>query len=679
MTASIANHDAPLILLADDECLSRRILRFLLQKSSYQVVEATNGVECLEYFLIEKPDIVILDGRMPVMDGFTCCQKLRQMPEGGHIPILVLTGLEDEASIEQAFAVGATDYITKPINPIVFTHRLRQIYEASQAAKVIRESEEQHRSVLNSLKEVVFQTNLDGKLTFLNFAWADVTGFAVDESLDKRMIQFIHPDDQSRYLVQILKHTQRITHCCKYTVRFLHCDRGVSWVEVNSCPMFADNGTLIGFSGRLIDVTDRRKKEQYRLVSHTVTRLVAKLDDLKVAMQRWIQVICGNFNWDCGVLWQANSQQTELRNSAIWCRNTPELNQFTQLLKQHTIQFNTEIPEQVWLEQLNFSWEKVLSQLNSKDCQTEDFCLKSNFSLSIKTGGQILGIVIFFSEREQLIEPEFLSLMEALGSQLAQFMKRKQVEETLQRQHVLLQQELQRASQYVRSLLPAPLVGCVNIQSQFVPSMHLGGDAFDYYWLDQDHLIVYLLDVAGHGVKSALLSVSVMNILRSRSLANTDFCCPKSVLSSLNHFFPMSDTGDDYFTIWYGVYNRQSRQITYSSAGHPPALLMRADQDGTQIQELESDGIAIGLFPEYEFENLSCLIEPESSLFLFSDGAYEIQQPDGLLWGFQSFKELLQAYYHAQISGLEYVFRQVKLINLDQPLEDDFSLVEILL
>lgn len=677
MTASIFNHNVPLILLADDEYLSRRILRLLLQKSSYQVVEATNGVECLEYFSVEKPDIVILDGRMPIMDGFTCCQKLRQMQEGEHTPILVLTGLEDEASIEQAFAVGATDYITKPVNPIVFTHRLRQIYEASRIAKVIRDSEEQHRSVLNSLKEVVFQTNLDGKITFLNFAWADVTGFAVGESLGKGMIQFIHPDDQSRYLVQVLKQTQRIAHCGKYTVRFLHCNRGVSWVEVNSCPMFSEDGALIGFSGRLIDVTDRRKKEQYRLVSHTVTRLVAKLDDLNVAMQRWIQVICGNFNWDCGVLWQINSQQTELRSSAIWCRNTPELNQLTQLLKQYTIQLNIGQLEQGWLDQIDSSWQEVLSPTNFNDLQVENFGLKSSLSLSIKTGGQILGIAQFFSEREQLIEPEFLSLMEALGSQLAQFMKRKQVEETLQRQHILLQEELQRASQYVRSLLPAPLFGRVNIQSQFVPSMHLGGDAFDYYWLDEDHLIIYLLDVAGHGVKSALLSVSVMNILRSRALANTDFCCPKSVLSSLNQFFQMSDSGDDYFTIWYGVYNHKNRQLTYSSAGHPPALLMHTSEAENQIQELESDGIAIGLFPEYEFENLIYQIEPGSRIFLFSDGVYEIQKPNGVLWGFQSFKELLKAYLHAQASGLEYVFQQVKLINPDQPLEDDFSLVEI--
>ena len=74
--------------------------------------------------------------------------------------------------------------------------------------------------------------------------------------------------------------------------------------------------------------------------------------------------------------------------------------------------------------------------------------------------------------------------------------------------------ELAEAADYVRSLLPAPLVGNINTQALFVPSAQLGGDCFDHYWLDDDHLAIYLLDVSGHGVGSALLSVSVLNILQ---------------------------------------------------------------------------------------------------------------------------------------------------------------------
>ena len=86
--------------------------------------------------------------------------------------------------------------------------------------------------------------------------------------------------------------------------------------------------------------------------------------------------------------------------------------------------------------------------------------------------------------------------------------------------------ELADAADYVESLLPAPLTGTVSAEWRFIPSTSLGGDAFGYHWLDEDHLAVYLLDTCGHGVGTALLSASAINMLRSQSLPATDFRQP---------------------------------------------------------------------------------------------------------------------------------------------------------
>ena len=154
-----------------------------------------------------------------------------------------------------------------------------------------------------------------------------------------------------------------------------------------------------------------------------------------------------------------------------------------------------------------------------------------------------------------------------------------------------LRADLDEAAEYVSSLLPAPLAGNITTESQFIPSAQLGGDCFDYYWLDSNYLAMYLLDVSGHGVGSALLSVSVLNVLRTQSLPNTDFCRPSQVLSALNNAFQMSAQGDKYFTIWYGVYNAVNRQLVYASAGHPPAVLLTgASETATEVQRLESTG-----------------------------------------------------------------------------------------
>ena len=95
---------------------------------------------------------------------------------------------------------------------------------------------------------------------------------------------------------------------------------------------------------------------------------------------------------------------------------------------------------------------------------------------------------------------------------------------------------------------------------RFVPSAELGGDSFGYHWLDDDHFAFYLLDVSGHGVGSALLSVSAMNALRSQALPQTDFREPGQVLAALNNAFQMDQQNGLFFTIWYGVYHKPTRR-----------------------------------------------------------------------------------------------------------------------
>ena len=97
---------------------------------------------------------------------------------------------------------------------------------------------------------------------------------------------------------------------------------------------------------------------------------------------------------------------------------------------------------------------------------------------------------------------------------------------TIQSQQERIQEELAEAAAYLRSLLPAPFATPFAIDWRFIPSSELGGDAFGYHWIDDDHFALYLLDVCGHGVGAALLSVTVLNVLRSGAMQGTDFRDP---------------------------------------------------------------------------------------------------------------------------------------------------------
>jgi PleD family two-component response regulator len=142
------NNNSPLILIADDDRFTRMMLRQIIEKEGYKVEEVGNGEQCLAAYTRLQPDMVLLDAMMPVMDGFTCCTQLQTLIGDESTPVLMITGLNDQASVDWAFEAGATDFVTKPIHPPVLLRRVRRLIEASWAEKALREREQQYRSVV---------------------------------------------------------------------------------------------------------------------------------------------------------------------------------------------------------------------------------------------------------------------------------------------------------------------------------------------------------------------------------------------------------------------------------------------------------------------------------------------------------------------------------------------------
>ena len=253
-----------------------------------------------------------------------------------------------------------------------------------------------------------------------------------------------------------------------------------------------------------------------------------------------------------------------------------------------------------------------------------------------------------------------------------------QLSQDLQTQKLLLETELAEATEYVKSLLPLPVNNPLSIQFKFLPSRQLGGDCLDYNWLDGDTLAIYLLDVAGHGLKATLPSISVLNILRSRALKDLNYYQPSEVLAALNNTFQMNYQNDKYFTIWYGVYNRVSRQLTYSSAGHPPAIIISGSSPtNTEVTRLKTPGMPVGMFPEAKYVDAYCQIEKSSTLYIFSDGAYEITQENGNLWSLEGLIQILISLQYSVDNQLDYILDYLINLNSKEIFEDDLSIIQV--
>jgi phosphoserine phosphatase RsbU/P len=251
-----------------------------------------------------------------------------------------------------------------------------------------------------------------------------------------------------------------------------------------------------------------------------------------------------------------------------------------------------------------------------------------------------------------------------------------QLTQDLRQQKQRMEAEMAEAEGYVRSLLPPDQTSKIPIQARFLPSQQLGGDCYDYYWLDPDYLVMYLLDVSGHGLGSALLSTSVLNVLRSQSLPDVSFYRPEKVLRALNETFQMGEQNQKYFTIWYGVLNCANRQLLYASAGHPPAVLVSVAADQTvSTLRLRTPGMPIGMLPDAKYKWQRCQVPPNSSLYLFSDGLYEVLQNNEQYIGLDAFVDLLTVARREK--SIDYILESVVHRQASETASDDMSLMMI--
>ena len=210
---------------------------------------------------------------------------------------------------------------------------------------------------------------------------------------------------------------------------------------------------------------------------------------------------------------------------------------------------------------------------------------------------------------------------------------RKRAEEELARANLRMSESLEAAAAIQRSLLPEalPQVPGIDFAWTFDPCHELAGDSLDVFPIDDDHLALYMLDVVGHGVPAALLSVTLAQVLsfsrRRASLAGSGsfadrrlVASPKAAVERLNQLFPMNQESRQYFTLLYGVLHLPTRRLRYVTAGHPAPVLLPADGPA---RHLGAGGFPVGLAKQPDYKERTADLAPGDRLFVYTDGLLE--------------------------------------------------------
>ncbi len=246
--------------------------------------------------------------------------------------------------------------------------------------------------------------------------------------------------------------------------------------------------------------------------------------------------------------------------------------------------------------------------------------------------------------------------------------------ELMQKQKIL-NENLQAAAMIQRSLFPGKQpIPNVRIAWLCEASEMVGGDICNLIQIDKEHIVFYVLDVSGHGVPSAMVTVSISQLLQEKNHPLASAPSPKQMLGILNREYPF-EKFNMFSTIFYMVLNPQNGKFVYSSAGHPPPVLLRPNQ---KFKLLDYAGAIVGLNSSFEYEERQEVLQSGDKLVLYTDGVIEFRNAQKNLYGSERFYALLESAKNEPIEVIvQMVMKALKEFGGDYPPQDDVTILII--
>lgn len=253
------------VLIVDDDPMFRLMLDKFLCKEGFTVNQAASGEAALECFRTQPVLIVLMDADMPGMSGFTCCERLRQLPCGEDAAVLMLTALDDESFVDRAFSSGAMDYLTKPVHWAVLRNRLHYISQIRQAQSAQRASDVRKSAILNSALDCILTVDACGVIQEFNPAACRTFGYSLEEVTQGGNIAELVPElaalGRGEVLPDCLLNTLRETTALRSDCSVFPVELSISWSQVDEAGFY----TLI-----LRDIAARKRAEQDLELAATV-------------------------------------------------------------------------------------------------------------------------------------------------------------------------------------------------------------------------------------------------------------------------------------------------------------------------------------------------------------------------------------------------------------------------
>ncbi|STZ81118.1 PAS domain-containing protein [Mycolicibacterium aichiense] len=577
------------VLVADDNADMREYLVRLLRGAGYEVDEVADGQQALSRIRADRPDLVVSDVMMPRLDGLALVAALRNDPHTVAVPVLLLSARAgQEASIE-GLQAGADDYLVKPFVAAELLARVRANIELAR----LRSHHLRWRTALvESLQEAFFVCDEVGTVIEMNKAFADILGYG-PEDLPYDPVHPWWPDAETQpeanaQIVDAFATLPDQPHG-SYTVPVNHRDGHRVWITANIAHAQDPATGRSVMVGTFRDVTAEHYSVQRQTALATLNQQLAQADAVDDALHGALEQVRGQ--------WSARRVLAAIFPGGGATGPGSEYPDFA-----------GDADEAQWAALSPDVREHITELGSSGNLLTPDTSIAGSVAIALQ---HPRGTLVIWLElpAERPFTAEDMTLLTVLSGRLGQ---------GLQRVHQLDQQRETALALQHSILGPDDLPAGFAVRYQ--PASHplqVGGDWYDVIALDDGRIALVVGDCVGHDLAAATVMGQLRSACRALLLEKSS---PAAALAGLDRFAARLP-GAQSTTAFCAILNPATGELVYSSAGHPPPILVCPD--GSTILLEGGHSIALGIRPDRERPQTQTIVPPQATLVLYTDGLVE--------------------------------------------------------
>ena len=584
------------ILLVDDQPENLRTLEAVLAPLGYPLVTASSGHNALRLLLEQDFAMILLDVRMPGLDGLETAELIKQRTRTKDIPIVFLTAARDEVSdIARGYGVGAVDYVLKPFDPELLRSKVAVFAELEASRRALKRSEALFSGAFESAPIGKTVLDAEGRIVRPNRAFANLVGRDPDELTGMAVVDLCELEDRPA-LTAVIEQVMRRPHAGAGTerpggdLRLMASTGAEVWVAMVASAIEATEVAEPLLLAQWVDLTVRRRAEQdraellleqaARVQAEDLAERLSKLQDLSTALETLaLDELLRQLAGRLADLFDVDVAEVQILG---------DLDQ-PRVVREMATQLSAAAGEPPAVEEDR--WRQVPLVIEGASV--------GSLRLGLPPGRS-------FSPTER-------SLLQDAADRAALAIRRAQLHEEEHRIAVELQ----------RGLIPKslPEVRGVTLAASYEVAgigVQVGGDWYDAFAIPDGRLGIVVGDVTGRGIRAASAMGQLRTLTRAFALAEDGHRPPGDALTLLNrHQLALGD--EQLFTIVYAVIDPAESTISWANGGHPPPLLRDADRScaylegGNGLMGVEDNG----------YETFQRRLASGSTVVLYTDGLIE--------------------------------------------------------